>query len=71
MNGSDTANLTVTISDVNDETPVITGSLTASIDEELSVGTVLPTMFTATDADENDVLKYSLSGTNFSYFISA
>ena len=61
-NGSVTTNLTVIIDDVNDESPQITGSLTADIEEELNVGTVIPTTFTATDNDTNDVLRYSLKG---------
>ena len=61
---SDIANLTVIIEDVNDETPVISGTTTIEIDEELDVGTVIEADITATDADAEDaVLTYSLRGT--------
>ena len=61
-NGTVSANLNVSISDVNDEMPQISGSFTTEIPEEQPAGTVIPTTFTATDADANDVLRYSISG---------
>ena len=54
-------NITVNITDVNDNAPTITSSSTFSAEEnQTSIGTV-----TATDADE-DTLSYSLSGTDAS-----
>ena len=57
-----TAVLTVHITDENDEIPAISGVFTADLNEEVSIGTSVPLTFTATDADEGDVLRYSLSG---------
>ena len=58
---SSTQDLTVNVSNLNDNTPVITSNNTFSADEnQTSVGTV-----TATDAD-GDSLTYSLSGTDAS-----
>ena len=65
MNGSSTAELTVNIGDVNDEVPEITGIFEANIAEEQPEGTLVPVNIIATDADENDVLSYSISGIVF------
>ena len=61
------ATLTVSIIDVNDEVPVIAGSFTASIEEGQPSGTVVPTAFNASDADENDALTFSISGSYFCF----
>ena len=65
MNGSSITNLTVNIGDVNDEVPEITGVFEANIEEEQPEGTLVPVTIIATDADENDVLSYSISGIVF------
>ena len=62
LNGSTAGNLRISIIDVNDEEPIITGTFTANINEEAGEGTIIPECFTASDADNDDVLKYSLSG---------
>ena len=59
---ADVAVLNVTIKDVNDEKPVINGLPSVDIDEEQPRGTVIPTIFTASDADATDVLTFSISG---------
>lgn len=57
-NNSATETITINITDVNDEVPVITSSNTVSVDEnQVSTLTV-----TATDADAGDALTYALSG---------
>ena len=65
MNGSSTAELTVNLGDVNDEVPEITGIFEADIAEGQPEGTLVPVNIIATDADENDVLSYSISGIVF------
>ncbi|KAK3610533.1 hypothetical protein CHS0354_008968 [Potamilus streckersoni] len=62
------ANLTVNIEDENDEVPIITGDLTATIPENFSVGSPLPEMFVVTDGDAGDYITYNLSGAHTSFF---
>ena len=53
----DTQTITVTVTDVNDNSPVITSPATASVEE----GSTEITKVTATDADSDDLI-YSISG---------
>ncbi|XP_067654380.1 cadherin-23-like [Haliotis asinina] len=54
--------LQVNISDVVDETPVITIATTSSMAEEQTVGTPVEGGYVVTDADEHDVHTYALTG---------
>ncbi|XP_064600895.1 protocadherin Fat 4-like [Liolophura sinensis] len=63
-----TSSLTVNVQDVNDENPVISGTLSVTIDEEQAVGTPVSGLFNVSDADAGDVLTYALSGSDTSYF---
>ena len=54
--------LTINIEDENDETPTITGTLRIDINEDVSKGTVIPVQYTVEDTDQDDVLRYSISG---------
>ncbi|CAL1540461.1 unnamed protein product [Lymnaea stagnalis] len=62
---SSTATLTVIVSDVNDNNPVITGTYTPSVSEDSSINTLVLTI-TATDPDanENAQLTYSITAGN-------
>ena len=56
--------VTVSVNDLNDNTPVITSGATGSVNENADISTVIYTA-TATDADgtaTNNTLRYSLSG---------
>ena len=55
---SDTQTITVTVTDVNDNSPMITSSATLSATE----GTTEVLTVTATDADAGTILNYSISG---------
>ncbi|MDE8602796.1 DUF4347 domain-containing protein [Marinomonas sp. RSW2] len=60
--------ITVSVNDVNDNTPVITSTSTGSVDENADIGTVIYTV-TGTDSDgaaTNNTLRYSLTGTDAS-----
>ncbi|XP_078609705.1 protocadherin Fat 4-like isoform X2 [Branchiostoma floridae x Branchiostoma japonicum] len=74
-----TSTLTVSIVDVNDQSPIyatttctgIGGS--GSVNDDASVGSAISFPFTActltaTDADSGDIITYSLSGTDSSYY---
>ncbi|XP_041365606.1 cadherin-23-like [Gigantopelta aegis] len=67
--GSFTENVTLSIAvtDVNDESPVLHVYDPLTVPEELPVGSVTGTSFYATDADKDDVLVYTLSGQDMSY----
>ena len=54
--------LSIAVTNVNDEPPVLHVYESLTLPEELLVGTVTRTAFYATDADKNDHLVYSLSG---------
>ena len=57
---STTQDITVAINDLNDEAPVFTSNSSFTADEnQTAIGTV-----TATDADANTTLAYSLGGTD-------
>ena len=62
-----TTSVYITINDINDERPIFTGSVSASIPEDTLVGTAVLAV-TATDGDTpgtpNSHLVYSLSGAN-------
>ena len=62
MSDSAATNLTVTIEDVNDEIPLITGKSYVDFDEEQSVGTNVLAEINANDSDVDDVLTYSIRG---------
>lgn len=57
-----TTNLTITIEDVNDEIPSITGHISVDFDEEQSVGTIVLAEITVNDTDVGDILTFSISG---------
>jgi hypothetical protein len=57
--------LTVTVTDLNESPPVISGTpLTASASESAAIGTTVKTV-AATDADDSDVITFSLSDTTY------
>ena len=58
-----TASMTVSIQDENDNWPIFVGTFTAEIDEELPEGSLVPSVFSVSDADADDVLRYTMSGT--------
>ncbi|WP_162623566.1 autotransporter-associated beta strand repeat-containing protein, partial [Marinomonas arctica] len=63
-NLTDTIAITVSVNDLNDNTPVITSSASGSVNENADTSTVIYTA-TGTDADgtaANNTLRYSLSG---------
>jgi len=65
---TDTQAVTVSVNDLNDNTPVITSGATGSVDENAATSTVIYTV-TGTDADgtsTNNTLTYSLTGTDAS-----
>ncbi|XP_046562254.1 protocadherin Fat 3-like [Haliotis rubra] len=62
------AMMTVRVTNVVDETPVITLSGTLSIPEEMAVGSVVSNLFTVDDKDDGDTLTYAISGTNSAHF---
>ena len=65
--GQATSSLTVTVSDENDSPSFIGTPYSASLDENVSVGTIV-LQASATDEDSSDNLTYTLSGTNSSDF---
>lgn len=69
MSDSAATNLTVTIEDVNDEIPLITGKSYVDFDEEQSVGTNVLAEINANDSDVDDVLTYSIRGISTLYII--
>ncbi|XP_071083815.1 cadherin-23-like [Haliotis cracherodii] len=62
--------LTVIVTNVYDEAPTITGTFTATTDEEVAVGTTLTVGYTVADVEtaNGDVLTYSLLGPDAAYF---
>ncbi|XP_041365610.1 protocadherin Fat 4-like [Gigantopelta aegis] len=60
--------LSIAVTDVNDESPVLHVYDLLTVPEELPVGSVTGMSFYATDADKDDVLVYTLSGQDMSYF---
>ncbi|KAK7108320.1 protocadherin Fat 3-like [Littorina saxatilis] len=63
-----TATFTVRVSDVNDETPVLTSGSVTSLREELPVGTVVTGLFAVEDKDQGDSFTFYLQGNHSSYF---
>ncbi|XP_041349528.1 protocadherin alpha-13-like [Gigantopelta aegis] len=63
-----TADLNVDVTDVNDETPTLSGGTTAAFNEEQAAGTTVSFGFTVTDTDAGDTLTYSLTGAHAAYF---
>ncbi|XP_071099323.1 cadherin-related tumor suppressor-like [Haliotis cracherodii] len=61
------AMMTVQVTDVVDETPVITLSGTLAIPEEMAVDSVV-NLYTVDDPDEGDTLKYAISGSESTFF---
>ncbi|XP_046562252.1 protocadherin-like wing polarity protein stan [Haliotis rubra] len=62
------ARMTVRVTNVVDETPVITLSGTLSITEEMAVGSVVGNLYTVDDKDEGDTLTYAISGSDSTFF---
>ncbi len=60
---TDNATVTVTVTDVNDNNPVLSAS-----DKSVSEGTTAVETVSATDADAGDSKTYSISGTDASFF---
>ena len=65
--GQATSSLTVTVSDENDSPDFIGTPYSASLDEDLPIGTTV-LQVSATDQDTSDTLSYSLAGNNYSDF---
>lgn len=65
--GQATSSLTVTVSDENDSPSFIGTPYSVSLDEDVSIGTIV-LQASAIDEDSSDNLTYSLSGTNSSDF---
>lgn len=65
--GQATSSLTVTVSDENDSPDFIGTPYSASLDEDLPIGTTV-LQVSATDQDTSDTLSYSLTGNNNSDF---
>ncbi|XP_067654356.1 protocadherin Fat 4-like [Haliotis asinina] len=60
--------MTVYITDVIDEAPVLTILEPVTIQEELAINTTLGGIFTVFDSDQNDNFTYSLEGNDCDYF---
>ncbi|XP_048242197.1 protocadherin Fat 4-like isoform X2 [Haliotis rufescens] len=60
--------LTVMVTNVNDEAPVIVVNTNFKMFEETPVDTVLAGSFVVNDADKGDTFTYSLAGADASYF---
>ena len=65
--GHATSSLTVTVSDENDSPDFIGTPYSASLDEDVPIGTTI-LQVSATDQDTSDTLSYSLAGNNNSDF---
>ena len=65
--GQATSSLTVTVSDENDSPRFIGTPYSVSLDEDVSIGTIV-LQVSAIDEDSSDSLTYTLSGTNSSDF---
>ena len=65
--GQATSSLTVTVSDENDSPDFIGTPYSASLDEDVPIGTTV-LQVSATDQDTSDTLSYSLAGNNNSDF---
>lgn len=65
--GQATSSLTVTVSDENDSLRFIGTPYSVSLDEDVSIGTIV-LQVSAIDEDSSDSLTYTLSGTNSSDF---
>ena len=65
--GQATSSLTVTVSDENDSPSFIGTPYSVSLDEDVSIGTIV-LQASAIDEDSSDILTYTLSGTNSSDF---
>ncbi|XP_046369174.2 protocadherin Fat 4-like isoform X2 [Haliotis rufescens] len=62
------ARMTVRVTDVVDETPVITLSGTLYIPEEMAVGSVVNNLFDVDDPDKGDTLTYAITEANSALF---
>ena len=65
--GSDTISVTITVDDVNEAPAFANASYSRSVNENVSTGSNVGTVITATDVD-GDTLTYALSGTGASTF---
>ena len=57
-----TVTFTVLVTDVIDESPVVTSGAVTSVPEELAVGTPVAGLFAVEDRDQGDSLTYTLRG---------
>ena len=64
-----TASVTITIGDVNEVPSIPESSYTRSVNENTTTGTALGAAIAATDPDDRDTLRYSLSGTRSGDFL--
>ena len=65
---TDTINVNITISEVNDPPAFSATGATRTVDENESVGTNVGPAIVATDPDDGDTLTYSITGTNAAGF---
>ena len=65
---TDTAAVTITIRDVNESPSIPESSYVRSVNENADAGTALGAAIVATDPDDGDVLRYSLTGTGSNRF---
>ncbi|KAL8568821.1 hypothetical protein ACOMHN_035584 [Nucella lapillus] len=63
-----TTTFTIRVTDVIDETPIVTSGSVTSVREELALGTEIAGIFSVHDQDEGDILTYSLEGSHKSFF---
>ncbi|XP_046370469.2 protocadherin Fat 4-like [Haliotis rufescens] len=63
-----TLSLLVTVTNVYDEKPALKVTPSASLAEERQIGSVVGGLFSATDKDKDDTLKFGLEGDDNKYF---
>ena len=66
--GSDTVNVTITVTDVNEAPAFDTAPATQSVDENTATATNFGSPYTATDQDAGDTPTFSLEGTDAASF---
>ncbi len=65
---TDTIDVTININDLNEAPVFSTTTATRSVNENVTVGTGIGAVVSATDVDDGDSLTYTLSGTDASHF---
>ncbi|ESO89854.1 hypothetical protein LOTGIDRAFT_164541 [Lottia gigantea] len=60
--------VTIDIGNLNDESPVLGGTFSVSVDEEQAVGTLVPFNITVTDGDVGDTKSFTLTGPHSTFF---